>query len=100
MTTSALQTHPIDLSASGDLRRSRLTVFFRLLIVIPHLIWMWLWGIVAELALAVAWVVAVFAGRVPDGLHNFLAAYLRYYTRVAAYLLLLADPFPPFGGGK
>lgn len=100
MTTFALQAHPIDMTVSGDLRRSRLTVFFRLLIAIPHLIWMWLWGILAEVALLVAWVVALFAGRVPSGLHNFLAAYLRFYTRVAAYLLLLADPYPPFGGAE
>jgi hypothetical protein len=37
---------------------------------------------------------------VPSGLHGFLAAYVRYYTRVGAYLLLLADPFPSFGGGE
>jgi hypothetical protein len=100
MTTFALQAHPIDMTVSGDLRRSRLTVFFRLLIAIPHLIWMWMWGIAAEVALLLAWVVALFAGRVPSPLHNFLAAYLRFYTRVAAYLLLLADPYPPFGGGE
>jgi uncharacterized protein DUF4389 len=100
MTTSALRTHPIDLTVSGDLTRSRLTVLLRLLIAIPHLIWMWLWGIVAEFALLAAWVVALFTGRVPTGLHDFLAAYLRFYTRVAAYLLLLADPYPPFGGAE
>jgi Domain of unknown function (DUF4389) len=100
MTAYALQTHPIDLTVSGDVKRSRLTVFFRLLLAIPHLFWMWLWGIAAEVALVLAWVVALFTGRVPGGLHSFLAAYLRYYTRVAAYLLLLADPFPPFGGGE
>jgi hypothetical protein len=98
-TTHALQAHPIDLTVGGDLRRSRLTVLFRLLIAIPHLLAMWLWGIVAEVVLILAWVVALFTGRVPAGLHNFLAAYLRFYTRVAAYLLLLADPYPPFGGG-
>src|SRR5213076_1503989 len=76
------------------------TVFFRLLIVIPHLIWMALWGVVAELALVVAWFSALFSGRVPDGLHEFLASYLRFYTRVSAYLFLLSDPYPPFGGGE
>ena len=100
MTTFALQAHPIDMTVSGDLRRSRLTVFFRLLIAIPHLLWMWLWGIAAEVALLLAWVAALVTGRVPGALHDFLAAYLRFYTRVAAYLLLLADPYPPFGGAE
>jgi hypothetical protein len=35
---------------------------------------------------------------VPDGLHAFIAHYLRYTTHVYAYLLLLANPFPPFSG--
>jgi hypothetical protein len=88
--------HPIQLVVTDDLRRSRLTVFFRLLLVIPHLIWLGLWGIAAEIVLLVAWIVGVFMGYVPDGIHNFLGAYVRYATRVTAYLLLLANPFPPF----
>jgi hypothetical protein len=88
--------HPIGLVVTDDLRRSRLTVFFRLLLAIPQFIWLGLWGIVAELALVVAWFAALFMGRVPDGLHRFLAAYVIYATRVNAYVLLLANPWPPF----
>jgi hypothetical protein len=90
--------HPIDLTVSGDLKRSRLTVFFRLIIAIPHFIVLTLWGFVAELLLIVVWLVTIFTGRVPDGMHDFIASFLRYLTRVSAYLLLLADPFPPFSG--
>ena len=35
----------------------------------------------------------------PVGLHDFIAGYLRYSTRVLAYAYILADPFPPFGAG-
>jgi hypothetical protein len=91
--------HPIGLIVTDDLQRNRLTVFFRLLLAIPHFIVVALWGIVAELALLVAWFAAIFTGRVPDGLHNFIASWLRYATRVTAYTFLLADPFPPFGSG-
>jgi len=91
--------HPIGLIVTDDLQRNRLTVFFRLLLAIPHFIVVLLWGIVAELALLVAWFAALFTGRVPDGLHNFIASWLRYSTRVTAYVFLLADPFPPFGSG-
>jgi hypothetical protein len=31
-------------------------------------------------------------------LYRFLARYVRYTTHVTAYLALLVDPFPPFGG--
>ncbi|MDX6412753.1 MAG: hypothetical protein QOH23_163, partial [Gaiellaceae bacterium] len=47
-------------------------------------------------AVFIAWLVAIFAGRVPDGLHNFIAQYVRYSTHVLAYLYLLADPWPSF----
>jgi hypothetical protein len=90
--------HPIQLVVSDDLSRNRLTVFFRLLIAIPHLIWLYLWGIVATLTVLVAWFAALFTARVPAGLHEFLAKYLRYQVHVFAYVTLTADPFPGFGG--
>jgi hypothetical protein len=96
-TSSSAQDHPIGLIVSDDRKRSRLTVFFRLLLVIPHLIWLSLWGIVAEIALIVAWFAALITGRVPDGLHDFMSRFLRYSTRVTAYCFLLANPYPPFG---
>ena len=91
--------HPVELIVTDDLRRSRLTVFFRLLLAIPHLVWLALWGVAMEIAVLIAWFAALFAGRIPGGLHDFIAAYVRYSTRVRAYILLLADPFPPFGSG-
>jgi hypothetical protein len=94
---SSFADHPIGLIVDDDLRRSRLTVFFRLILAIPHVVVLALWGIAAMLAVLVAWFAALFTGRVPDGLHNFLASFLRYLTRVSGYTLLLADPFPPFG---
>jgi hypothetical protein len=90
--------HPIGLIVSDDLKRSRVTVFFRLLLVIPHVIWLELWGIVVSFAVLFAWFAALFTGRVPEGLHNFIAGFLRYSTRVYAYFFLLADPWPPFSG--
>ena len=90
--------HPIRLVVSDDLRRSRLTVFFRLLLTLPHLVWLTLWTVVALVGAIVAWIVALITGRVPGGLHRFLAAYVRYSTHVMAYLTLAANPFPGFTG--
>jgi hypothetical protein len=90
--------HPIGLIVTDDLRRNRLTVFFRLLLAIPHFIVLTLWGIVAYVVMFIAWLVGIFTGRVPDGLHNFLASFVRYSTRVYAYIYLLADPWPPISG--
>lgn len=90
--------HPIHLVVTDDLRRSRLTVFFRLLLAIPHLVWLTLWSLVVSFAVLVAWLAGLFTGRVPDGLHSFMAAYTRYYTHLDAYLWIAADPYPGFTG--
>ncbi len=95
-TPSMAEAHPIGLILSDDLKRSRLTVFFRLLLAIPHFIFLELWGIVVGIAVLIAWFAALFTTRVPDGLHNFMAQYLRYTSHVFGYVYLLADPWPSF----
>jgi hypothetical protein len=91
--------HPITLSVGADdLRRSRLTTFFRLPLAVPHLIWLTLWTVVAIVAAFAAWVAALVSGRVPNVLHGFLAAYLRYATHVLAFVYLTANAFPGFTG--
>jgi hypothetical protein len=95
-TQTSAADHPIGLIVTDDLQRNRLTVFFRLILAIPHIIVLYLWGIVAFIVAIIAWFAALFTGRVPDGLHNFLAQYLRYSTHVTGYLYLLADPWPSF----
>ena len=64
---------PVHLTVSDDLERSRVSVFFRLILAIPHLIWLSLWGIAAALAVIANWFATLFAGQSPAGLHNFLA---------------------------
>jgi hypothetical protein len=93
------QPYPVRLIDTDDLGRSRLTVFFRIILVIPHALVLMVYGIGAYLAVIVAWFAALFTGRVPDGVHAFISGYLRYYTRVVAYLSILSDPYPPFGSG-
>lgn len=90
--------HPVGLTITDDLRRSRLTVFFRLILVIPHAIWLVLWTIAVLVAVIVGWIVALFTGRLPAGLHRFFCSYIRYSTHVYAYFLLVANPFPKFTG--
>ena len=94
--TAVPNTHPIRLRITDDLQRTRLTVFFRLFLAIPHLVWEALLAIVAILAVLGNWIATLISGRSPDGLHSFLAAYLRYATHVSAYMFLLADPYPGF----
>jgi hypothetical protein len=88
--------HPVRLRINDDLQRTRLTVFFRLILGIPHFLWLALLGILAALGVIGNWFATLIQGRSPLGLHNFLAGYLRYSTHVSAYMFLIADPFPGF----
>jgi hypothetical protein len=73
-------------------------VFFRLPLLIPHLFWLGLWGILAFLAAVLQWFVTLFAGRPALGLHRFLSSYVRYAFHVYAFGSLAANPFPGFTG--
>ena len=77
---------------TDELERSRLTVFFRLLLAIPHFIWLALWSIGVFFVAIIAWFVALFTGRLPQGLHDFFGMYVRYVTHLGAYLALAANP--------
>lgn len=90
--------HPVQLKVEDDLVRSRLTVFFRLLLAIPHFIWLALWSIAVIVVGIIAWVIALVRGRLPDGLHDFFAMYIRYATHLGAYLAIAANPYPGFTG--
>jgi hypothetical protein len=76
--------HPIRLVGGHDLQRSRLTVFFRLILVIPHVIVLAVYAIGVFFAEIIAWFAALFTGRVPLSLHDFIGGYLRYSARVLA----------------
>jgi hypothetical protein len=89
---------PIRLTVADDLRRSRLTVALRLLLALPHVLWLFLWGLAAGAASVVMWLAILFEGRAPRTLHGFVAGFVRYSTHVYAYVFLAADPFPGFTG--
>jgi hypothetical protein len=81
-----------------DPRRSRLTVFFRLLLALPHLVWLALWGIAALLVAVANWLDTLISGSSSGSINRFLARYLRYQLHVISYLYLVANPFPGFAG--
>ena len=76
--------------------RNRLTVAFRPILVLPHLLLIWLLGIAWGVTSLIAWFAILFTGRYPRALYDFSLGALRWTTRVEAYLLLLTDDYPPF----
>ncbi len=93
-----LPQHPIRIEVNDDLGRARLLVLFRGLLVLPHLVWLFLWTIPAILASFAGWLIALFIARLPLPLHRFLAAYVRYSAHVSSFLGLVGGPFPGFVG--
>jgi hypothetical protein len=91
--------HPIALAEQEDpLARTRLTVFFRLLLAFPHFVWLILWTVVVFVVAIVNWFATLFTGRSPAAIHRFLASYVRYSIHVQAFVTLVANPFPGFAG--
>lgn len=76
--------------------RNRLTIFFRILLVIPHIIVLTLIGIVGFFVYIIAWFAVLFTGKWPVGLRNFVVGLTRWSTRLNAYMYLLTDTYPPF----
>jgi len=95
---SNLSEHPVRVVVTDDLERPRLTVLFRLLLAIPHFVWLLLWSVATFFAALAAWFAALATGRVPSGLHRFLAAYVRYVLHLFAFLYLVGRKFPGFTG--
>ena len=93
---ATLEERPIRLLVRDDLERSRLTVFFRLFLAIPLIVWLALWAIATFFVAFVNWLAVVIQGEVPRSVHDFVASYVRYATQVGAYVFLAANPYPWF----
>jgi hypothetical protein len=90
--------YPVTFEADYVEERNRLTAFFRLIMVIPLAIWLYVYAIVAYVVIVVAWFAIVITGRYPQGLYDFVAGFTRFLARTTAYAALVCDPYPSFGG--
>jgi hypothetical protein len=114
--------YPVSVSVEPVLtNRNRLTIGFRLILAIPHIILVGgigvgalysgtdsktsvggqggLLGAVAAFLAIVSWFTIVFTGQHVTGIRQFMAFYLRWRVRALSYLMLLEDQYPPFGDG-
>jgi Domain of unknown function (DUF4389) len=119
---SLLMPYPVSVSVEPALaNRNRLTTAFRLILAIPHVILVGgvgmgavyrddgsattvgseggLLGAVAIFLAIVSWFTIVIAGTHIVGIRQFTMFYMRWRVRALAYLMLLADAYPPFGDG-
>jgi hypothetical protein len=110
--------YPVAVSVEPRLAgRNRLTTAFRLILAIPHIILVGgaglglayrenntafggetgLLGAVAAFLAVVSWFTIVIAGAHLIGIRQFTTFYMRWRVRALSYLMLLEDPYPPFG---
>ena len=87
---------PVLVAAAGPARQQRVTVFFRILLAVPHYFVLYFLGIAAGVVAFIGWWGALFTGLLPDFAVTFMTGYIRWSTRVQAYVMLLTDAYPPF----
>jgi len=90
--------YPASFEADYSQRHSRLTSFFRLILVIPLVIWLYVYALIAYVAIVIAWFAIVITARYPRPLYGFVAGFIRFLARFTAYTVLLCDPYPSFTG--
>jgi Domain of unknown function (DUF4389) len=74
----------------------RLLPLVKWLLAIPHYLVLFVLGIGVFFALIGAFFAVLFTRRYPRGIFDFVVGVLRWGWRVAAYVLLLVDEYPPF----
>ena len=86
--------YPVQLRAQpGPL--NRLAVLFRIILVIPAAIVVAVLGYgLSFLVMFVTWLIVLISGRMPQSLHEALAATVRYHIRVTGYFLMLTARYP------
>jgi uncharacterized protein DUF4389 len=113
--------YPVSVAVQPQLAgRNRLTVAFRIILAIPHLILVGgvglglavtsggrdrtslsgetgILGGIAWILAIVSWVTLVIGGEHITAIRRFSRFYLRWRVRALAYLMLLEDQYPPFG---
>ncbi len=77
-----------------------LGIAVKLIILIPHMIIVYVLGIVVTVLALVTWIPVLFGGHYPSWGYEIVGGSFRYSTRVNAYLFGLTDQYPPFRLGR
>jgi len=90
--------YPVTLTVEYPERLSRLTTFFRYLMLIPQVFVFMFITIAAYVIMFLSWWAILFTGRYPEAFFNFVTWWLRWDARLSGYVFLLTDKYPPFSG--
>jgi hypothetical protein len=92
--------HPVNLRLDYPPHLSRLLIFVKWLLLIPHFFVLYVLGIVSSVITVIAFFAILFTAKYPRGLFDFMVGYYRWSNRVSSYFLLMTDAYPPFGFGE
>src|SRR5437867_1786055 len=93
--TPEAQPYPVRLWMEYPERLSRLTTFFRIILVIPVVLFLYAVSFGALLPL---WMAILVRGRAPRWLFDFQVGVNRFTYRAWAYFFALTDKYPAFEG--
>jgi hypothetical protein len=68
----------------------------RLVLVLPHVLALWVLGSICAVTVVVTWIPILILGRIPEPVISLYVTTYRLATRVTAYVLLMAGPYPGF----
>jgi hypothetical protein len=96
MSAEVVPSYPATFQFDPPEKIARWRVIGNIILAIPHLIILNVLRAVAEVLAFVAWILGVITGKVPLGILELLAMYIRYSTRVGMYASFLKEEYPPF----
>lgn len=88
--------YPVTLEVAYPARQSRLLIFVKWILVIPHIFVFWFLALAYGIVLFIAWFAILLLGRFPRGMFDFVVGVQRWAVRIQLYLNLLTDRYPPF----
>jgi hypothetical protein len=68
----------------------------RFIMIIPHLIVLYIVGILVFLTQLVLWLIVLLTGHYPKWGYALVGGYVRWNTRLLAWIFGLTDKYPPF----
>ena len=89
-------TDPARFSAQYPVVLNRWLPLVKFFLAIPHFLVFAVLAIAGMFVVFASFFAVLFTGKYPEGMRNFLVGTTRYYNRVAAYVMLMTDQYPPF----
>jgi hypothetical protein len=97
---TAAPAYPVTFEVEYPEKLSRWLIFVKWLLAFPHWLILGVFGYLVNLTTFISWFAILFTGRYPRALFDLAVVYHRWSSRVVAYVALLRDDYPPFGGGS